>query len=154
MKAMNEVGKLHGQYMLTIQAFDEARREAGEITVAVNARINRDREADRLRLDKLEKISAGGGAAARVASLELDELRGKAYKATAAEASAFDEVIGRAVQAAAELVPLRAQFADAYKAACTELDGLRKQVIGDQLAELRGRWIEGDRQEFEALDRE
>lgn len=155
MKTWGEVDRLYGQYSLTVRGFDAARKEAREIKAAVSARINREREADRLRLEELEEIAKGSGAAARMAALEREEMSGKRYFPTNAEKAAYEETEANAREAIAELRDVQSQFAEACKAACAELDTLRKAVIGDQLdPALRLSWIEGERREFEALGHE
>lgn len=155
MSIFETVQNLKADYDATVCGFNAARQAAKEITAMAKERIENERHNDADRIAALEgRISAADTTetARSMYRAELERIRAKTYGATDTERAAFKTEFERAGAAVGDLYAIRCELQEAISTAKEEISRIRQETIGDKAdTELRSRWIESDRDEFNRL---
>lgn len=141
-------------YRLAKVAFDASMRDMEAITQAAKARIAAEKARDAERLEELERCVADVSrpeTVRRIAAGEAALLRSREYRPTEAEKEEFGRAASEATEAIADLTKLRVNMRDAIEAAKTAIEQMRSETMGDPHGELRQRWVDGRKAEFEQL---
>ena len=141
-------------YRLAKVAFDASKRDMEAITQAAKARIAAEKARDAERLEELERCVEDASRPETVRRIAVGEaalLRSREYSPTDTEAEEFGRAASEAMEAIADLTKLRIDMRAAIEAAKTAIEQMRSETMGDPHSELRQRWVDGCKTEFEQL---
>lgn len=141
-------------YLDLKRGFTEKLEELSEITEEVARRI----ETERVQIEERKSTLQGRlddphtpAALKMLAEQELARLDVVAFVATEEEQAAFLSAEAEAKQMLQNVGVLQRRFKEALVEAQTALSDMRREVLGDQNAELRPRWLDSKRRDFEKL---
>lgn len=154
MKEFDKLVELCDDFSITWAAVKIARRDAEDMISAVQARLHNEKQRDEERIAELQRTMSDPSRSEtvrRVAGAELARIRDCRYHANAAEVEAFSELINQEKKALRDLSETQQSTRAAIEAAEKRIKEMRKDILGNQLADLAPSWPAGQEAEFAKL---
>lgn len=154
MKEFDRLIELHQDFSFTWAAVNTAHHDAADLIASVQARLHRERTRNEERLAELQRTATDpkrSETVRRVAGTELARVRDCRYHANTAEVEAFKELIEQEKNAIQDLRKIQQSTRAAIEGAEKRIKEMRKDILGNQLADLAPSWPGGQEAEFAKL---
>lgn len=151
MKEFDRLVELHQDFSITWAAVNTAHHDAADMIATVQARLHRERTRNEERVAELQRTMSDPGRSQtvrRVAGTELARIRDCRYHANPAEIEAFKELIEQEKNALQDLRKIQQSTRAAIEGAEKRIKEMRKDILGNQLADLALSWPRSQEAEF------
>lgn len=154
MKEFDKLVEMQEDFSVTWAEVKNIRRETEDMISAVQNRMHSERKRNEERIAELQRTMSDPSRSEtvrRVAGAELARIRDCRYHANAAEVEAFKELIEQEKKALQDLRKIQQNTRAAIEGAEKRIKEMRKDILGNQIADLAQSWPGSQEAEFAKL---